>query len=365
MEGQRIGMSDVIRYGIIGTGMMGCEHVRNIEALDDGIVAAIADPHEESLRWALLACSKPEAVARYADYRDMLEKADIDAVVIASPNHTHAGVLDAVFAGDLHVMIEKPMCTTIEDCREVVARAGHHAGVVWVGLEYRYMPTIAQFLRQLRADAIGDLKMLSIREHRHPFLPKVGDWNRFSRNTGGTLVEKCCHFFDLMNLAIPALPTRVYASGAQDVNHLSESYDGETPDILDNAYVIVDYDNGARASLDLCMFAESSQSEQELVAVGTRGKLEAKMPEGRIGVGGRKFGSWRELEKEEDPRIKHVGFHHGASYLEHLLFGKAIREGGQPEVTVVDGLRSVAIGVAAHQSIEEGRAIELSEFGDL
>ena len=49
---------------------------------------------------------------------------------------------------------------------------------------------------------VGTLQMLSIREHRFPFLPKVGDWNRFSRNTGGTMVEKCCHFFDLMRLII-------------------------------------------------------------------------------------------------------------------------------------------------------------------
>ncbi|MEZ5177594.1 MAG: Gfo/Idh/MocA family oxidoreductase [Acidimicrobiales bacterium] len=63
-----------------------------------------------------------------------------------------------------------------------------------------------------------------------PFLAKVGDWNRFNRNTGGTLVEKCCHFFDLMNQVVDDTPVRVLASGAQDVNHLDEAYDGEVPD---------------------------------------------------------------------------------------------------------------------------------------
>ena len=100
--------------------------------------------------------------------------------------------------------------------------------------------------------------MVAIREHRFPFLTKVDDWNRFSANTGGTLVEKCCHFFDLMNLILRNAPWRVMASGAQDVNHLDERYDGRTPDILDNAFVIVDYPSGARALLDLCMFAEAT-----------------------------------------------------------------------------------------------------------
>ena len=68
------------------------------------------------------------------------------------------------------------------------------------------------------------LQMLSIREHRFPFLPKVGDWNRFSANTGGTMVEKCCHFFDLMRLIVGSEAVRVYCSGAMDVNHLDEVY---------------------------------------------------------------------------------------------------------------------------------------------
>ena len=69
----------------------------------------------------------------------------------------------------------------------------------------------------------GDFKMLTITEHRFPFLQKVGDWNRFNENSGGTFVEKCCHFFDLMRLIIGADPIRVMASGRQEVNHLDES----------------------------------------------------------------------------------------------------------------------------------------------
>lgn len=354
-----------IRYGVIGCGMMGCEHIRNIEALPGAEVVALADPVEESRNWARLSMKDASNVRAFEDHRDLLALPEVDAVVIASPNFTHASLLDDVFETEKHVLVEKPMCTTMDDCRRVVDRAARHAGIVWVGLEYRYMPPIAHFLRELRAGVVGDLKMLSIREHRNPFLPKVGHWNRFNRNTGGTLVEKCCHFFDLMNLAIPALPVRVFASGGQDVNHLDECYGGEVPDILDNAFVIVDYANGARAHLDLCMFAESSRNEQEITAVGPSGKLETNVPEGRMRVGTRKWKDHREFDCDADPRIAHAGFHHGASYLEHLGFVRAIRSGEKPEVTVVDGLRSVAIGLAAHRSIDEGRVVEISEIGGL
>lgn len=59
------------------------------------------------------------------------------------------------------------------------------------------------------------------------FFYKVNNWNRFNVNTGGTLVEKCCHFFDLMRLFAGANPVRVMASGAIDVNHKDEIYDGK------------------------------------------------------------------------------------------------------------------------------------------
>ena len=202
--------------------------------------------------------------------------------------------------------------------------------------------------------------MVFIREHRFPFLPKVGDWNRFSENTGGTLVEKCCHFFDLMNLIAGSEPVRVMASGAQDVNHLDEEYDGKVPDMIDNAYVIVDYANGARALLDLCMFAEGSRNEQELSVVGPVGKIEAFVPENFVRI------SWRDERPEEvipieDDRIAYQGLHEGSSFLEHLDCHAAISDGLPPKVTLHDGMVSVAMGIAAHRSIDEGRPVLMSE----
>jgi predicted dehydrogenase len=225
------------------------------------------------------------------------------------------------------------------------------------------MSSVARFLARLREGVIGELKMLFIREHRFPFLPKVGDWNRFNRNTGGTLVEKCCHFFDLMNLAMGCEAVRVQASGGQDVNHLDESYHGETPDILDNAFVIVDYENGARACLDLCMFAEGSRFEQELVATGNQGKIECTVPGDELIRCTRQYRDWKVESIDPNPQILHTGFHHGASYLEHVDFLSAIQNNSPALVTAQEGMRSVAIGIAAHRSIEEGRAIDIRADG--
>ncbi len=361
--------SNVIRYGVIGTGMMGVEHIENILAIDGAQVTAIADPVESSRQQGLAAAAPDgQHVAVFDDHQSLLASGEVDAVVVVSPNNTHIDVMLDVLDAGVHVLCEKPLCTTVEDVQTLLAKAAATGGTdaerkVWVGLEYRYMPAVAELVADIRAGVVGTPKMVAIREHRFPFLVKVGNWNRFSANTGGTLVEKCCHFFDLMNLLLDERPSRVLASGAQDVNHLDEVYDGRRSDILDNAFVIVDYPSGARAMHDLCMFAEATHHQEEVSVVGDRGKIEALLPEGLIRTGIRgehRIGSVAERRADES-HIAYQGLHHGSSYVEHLRFFDAIKGTNPIEVSLEDGLWSVAMGVAAHRSIETGRAIAMSE----
>ena len=376
-------MGDTIGYGVIGSGMMGGEHILDLNHLDGAQVVALADPVATSIDWALgcvAAGSDGEAAkertATYSDHRELLADPHVDVVIITSPNHTHAAVLADALATDKHVLIEKPLCTTVDDCKRVVDAAAERDAITWMGLQYRFMPTPATMLDQLATGVCGTTRMVSIREHRFPFLKKVGDWNRFSRNTGGTLVEKCCHFFDLMHLAAGAHPVRVIASGGQDVNHLDEEYeiDGriERPDILDNAFVIVEFANGVRGALDLCMFAEGGRFEQELAITGDLAKMEATVPGDVVWLGERAAagapgshpGSGvREIPAPMDPRVPYPDFHQGASFMEHLALADAIRNGRPAAVTVTEGMWAVATGAAAHRSIDERRPVDLSEFG--
>lgn len=354
-------MSEPVRYGIVGTGMMGIEHIMNINIIPDAEVATVADPNPGSREWAARAARHDLQV--YSDHKEMLRHAPIDAVIIATPNFTHAAILKDAFQTDKHILCEKPLCTTFDDCRWVVEAAERHPGLVWVGMEYRYTPPVTRFVEEVRRGAAGKVRMLSIREHRLPFLKKIGDWNRFDRNTGGTLVEKSCHHFDLMRHVLQAEPVRVYASGGMDVNHLDEMYDGERPDILDNALVIVDFDNGARAMHDLCMFAEASRHSQELAATGDQGKVECVLPEGVVVIGKRSPRSLETVPVPVPEAALKVGSHHGASYYQHLDFQRALREGKPAKVSAWDGLVAVAMGLAAQRSIQEGRPVMMSEFG--
>ncbi len=359
----------MLKYGLIGSGMMGQEHIRNVALVDGVEVAAIFEPDAGMRREAARLAPGAAFVGSVAA---LLERTELDALVIASPNNLHVRqIADIMERRPLPLLVEKPLFTDREDAALIERFVTDYPAPVWVAMEYRYMPPIARLVADA-AEATGGVMMLTIREHRFPFLTKVGDWNRFNRNTGGTLVEKCCHFFDLMRLILADEPTLVMASGGQSVNHLDETYWGETPDIWDNAYVIAEFAGGARAMLELCMFADGSRYQEEICAVGPAGKIEVRVP------GPKRF--WPVGEPEPvaemtvsprlsgrrgtelipvDPRLLDSGDHNGATYFEHLRFARVVRGLVAPEVSLRDGERAVAMALAAHTSAETGKAVEV------
>jgi predicted dehydrogenase len=300
---------------------------------------------------------------------------DVDCLLIASPNFCHAEQLQAIAAlRPLPLLLEKPACTTLEDAQALAELGRRYPAPIWVAMEYRYMPPVTRLAEEVHSQAhTGPVTMLTIREHRFPFLVKVGDWNRFNRYTGGTLVEKCCHFFDLMRHLTQSEPVRVYASASVAHNHRDERYPDGTPDILDNAYVLVDFASGQRAMLELCMFAEGARYQEEISVVGPIGKAECfvpgpgrfwpahlgEAPVPKVVISPRHPKGPRELDVPVDPVALAAGDHNGSTLYQHQRFNAVVRGQGQVEVALRDGLAAVMIGLAAQESARIGQAISL------
>ena len=365
-------MKTELRYGIIGAGSMGREHIENIKVMGGAAVTAISDPHVPSQEAALAMAPGAKV---FSDHRALLDSGLIDAVVIATPNDTHAAVLKDALATDLAVFVEKPLATTVEDLKSILSWDDKRSAMTWMGLEYRFMPPVAEAIARAQEGDAGKIHQVSIREHREPFYPKIDNWNRFADRTGGTLVEKCCHYFNLMDIIVGEQPIRVFASGGQSVNHLDEKYDGKQANMLDNAYVVLEYANGARGMLDLCMFGEGSFDKEILTIVGDEGKIESFLPSQVVRASRResigKLSGWArgasrargsEQKIVHNYDVKYMGHHYGASYLEHTKFRDAILNSTPAEVSLKDGVMSVVTGLAAHKSINEGRVVEIKEL---
>lgn len=360
------------RYGFIGCGMMGQEHLRNIALLNLAVVTRIYEPDNAmALRSLALA---PDA-KRSASINEVILADDVDCLVITSPNFCHAEQIKHIASlRQIPVLLEKPACTSIEQVRELQSLANHFTQNIWVAMEYRYMPPIMRLVEEVHSQQqTGAVNLISIREHRFPFLTKVGDWNRFNQYTGGTLVEKCCHFFDLMRLLTRSEPTRIYASASTAHNHLDEQYAEGIPDILDNAYVIVDFESGQRAMLELCMFAEGARYQEEISVVGPKAKVECFVPgPGRfwpahlgdpptplLVLSPRAPKGPLELEVPVDAALLDAGDHNGSTFYQHQKFQKFATHQGKPEVSLHDGLAAVCMGLAAQESARTGHAIDM------
>ena len=202
-------------------------------------------------------------------------------------------------------------------------------------------------------------------EHRFPFLDKVGQWNKFSAYTGGTLVEKCCHYFDLMNLFAGANPQRVFAVGNQAVNFHNFVYDNKKADGLDQAQMSIQYDNGVIGGFSLCMFTPGTR--EELVVCGDAGRVHAsesarlgEANENRLEVWCGENGA-SSVRAPEYPSYITAAGHHGSTFFEHLSFVDELSGGAVSGPNLADGLWSVAVGAAAQLSIERGVAVDVAE----
>nr|WP_093993313.1 Gfo/Idh/MocA family oxidoreductase [Flavimaricola marinus] len=359
-----------VSYGLVGCGMMGQEHIRNIALLPGAEIVGVYDPVAELAEYAAKMCGGAKVAASLAE---LLEMPELDALVVVSPNHIHVPQFREIASRRaLPMLMEKPLYTDPDDAGFIASMATDYPAPVWVAMEYRYMPPVAALIEEADA-ATGGIKMLSIREHRFPFLPKIGEWNRFNAQTGGTLVEKCCHFFDLMRLILGSDPVRVMASAGQAVNHKSETIRGRTPDIWDHGYVLLDFANGARAMLELCMFAEGSRYQEEISAVGPDGKIECFVPgpgrfwsaelgpapTPRLIVSPRSPKGPIERAIPVDPDLLEAGDHNGSTFYQHQRFNAVVRGEGAVEVTLHDGAMAVAIGLAAQRSAETGQAVPI------
>jgi predicted dehydrogenase len=167
------------------------------------------------------------------------------------------------------------------------------------------------------------------------------------------------------------------ASGGASVNHLDETCDGRTPDIWDNAFVIVEFENGLRAMLELCMFAEGARYQEEITAIGPLGKIEALVPgPGRfwpahlgdapvpqVIVSPRNPKGPQVLEVPVDRALLAAGDHNGSTFYQHRHFADVVQQGSAPQVGVTDGWWAAAMGMAAQVSAREGRAVVLADEG--
>lgn len=204
------------------------------------------------------------------------------------------------------------------------------------------------------AGDIGVPRVAWCRELRGPFQKKSENWILDARRSGGTLVDKNCHHFDLMNWWLGARPWRVCAFGGKATG----SGVAGAHQVADHAVVIFEYRSGARGSLDLCLFApETGDRGLTMGVAGSEGFLRTRLATLEIQW-------WRRGEKEsrriqvQAPRGEGWGGHLGFQEI-HREFLRAVQEGNPPLTSPAACADGTRLAIAAEESISSGRVVEI------
>lgn len=361
---------------VIGCGTMGQEHMRVAAILGRMRVQGIFDTHQYSLDCAEdnYRQYSSEPLVRYDDLRSACMDPAAGVLLICTPNYTHMDILQVAMQSGKPILLEKPMATDLADAAAIVELDADYKSFIQIGLQYRFKAQYVEaFHEALVRRSLGTLKTIAVSEHRPPFLDKVEQWNKYNRYTGGTLVEKCCHYFDLINRLAESTPVKVYASGGQAVNFIDFERGGEPADIDDHAFVVIDYANGVRANFSLNMFAHGFF--EELVVGGDRGCLKAREsvdfhrqtdPEVTLHM---EFGETAAARKTQlsYPSIIEESGHQGATYYQHAaladrLDGVLTAIGGSVAATPREGFTAMLVASAAQASMASGDALLIDDF---
>ena len=348
-------MTQTINVGLMGAGWFGREaHLTNLLNLDDVQVIAASSRSDDSLQQAQALAG--DQLQTFSDWQQVLEIEAIDAVVIALTNDQHHAAALAAFEAGKHVLCEKPLGLTIGECNDIIAASESAQRVLQVGHEMRFQRMYQEMKAMIEGGDIGNLQLMWCREFRGPMRP---GWRSSEALTGGTILEKNCHHFDLFNWMIDRPPLRVAAMGGRDV-----LLDRE---ILDNAQVLVEYQDGRRASLELCLFAPHG-GDTEIGVVGNGGRIDTLNQ--ALQLVHHDFQTATRNEIDVTDSIDEAGFTDASGRIDRGIlpelqhFIDCCQQGTRPLTDGPSARQSVAVCLAAQESIKRGAMVTLEEILD-
>ena len=186
----------MIRVAVVGLGKMGLSHMALVRVHPKVELAAVCDASS----YVLGVLEKNTGVRTFGDYSRMLAEVDLDAVIIATPSSSHAGMVREALDRGLHVFCEKPFTLSVEESLELADTAKSRGLVSQVGYHNRFIGAFSEVKRLIDAGAIGDINHI-LGEAYGPVIlkPKGATWRTKRSEGGGALFDYAAHVINLVN----------------------------------------------------------------------------------------------------------------------------------------------------------------------
>lgn len=354
-----------INIAIIGYGFRAQGIARNLMRNTSFDLLKVCDKRAERLQAAREQIGAQLQVT--TNEMEVFEDANIEAVVVSAPQFAHREITVKAFKSGKHVYCEKPLALTVKECDEMIIAAKKAQKVFMVGQQMRYHAHLQKMASLLKKGVIGQPVMVWLMEFRNPF-PAIMPWAFDKKKSGGMLVEKSCHHFDVFNWFMGSKPVQVFASGAADV---FEKPFGLNSSIADNAYVIVDYENGGRALLQLCMFMGLPHKHENGIGAHIR-EIGVVGGKGMLRTEGFDLGRNLEIIPNDSRNTTKItiategcvptAFNQTGNIGILIDFAACLRRGKKPFADAEIGRTAVAVAVAAEKSMTEKRIVKINEI---
>ncbi len=313
----------------------------------------------------------------FDDYREMLKKTEINAVVIASPDFLHEEQAVAALEAGKAVFLEKPMAITIEGCDRILKTAYETGSKLFVGHNMRYFASVLKMKEVIDSGLIGEVQCGWCRH----FINYGGDayfrdWHSEQKNSTGLLLQKGAHDIDIMHWLMSSYTSRVVGMGMLSVYNRCERRSPDEPapvhfpwmsstyppleqkgfspvmDVEDHNMIMMQMANGSQACYMQCHY--TPDEERNYTFIGTRGRVE------NIGDSGEcEVHVWTSRGPRKTPdiiyRLKPMeGTHGGSDPLMLEAFADFLQSGKRPNTIPVAARNAVAVGILGHESMRNG-----------
>jgi len=334
--------------GIVGLGRMGSLHLMNCLKIKDVNVVAAADSSKKSLEKAGALGVK----RLYTDYHELFgHPADFDAVVLSLPNFMHFDGIQLALEAGMDVFAEKPLATSVEECRQIVKLAEKSGRRVMVGHVMRFVEALQMMKEKKEKGTIGDLEVATIEEiingpFAHPRVPvPVSEWWFDPKKSGGgALMDVGYHMIDLFR----------YFAGDSEVTFSLLNHRLNLP-VEDGAIVILrSSKSSAKGIINVGWYEQTTFPKYNFRTLlhGTAGYLSSDdlIPHNlyRHAV---KEGTKNILRRATGRDIRYLSYtyHYESFYKELVHFFECVKHDSQPSVNAEDGLKTVELIQAAYE----------------
>lgn len=259
------------RLAIIGCGSRGCYHISFLKDNPAADIRVLCDIYQPSLDEAAAMVPTAEQIT---DYRRVLERKDIDAVIIATPPATHCRIaLDAFDAGK-HVLCEKCIGFNIDECHQIYMKHRETGRIFFTGQQRLFDPRYIKAMEMIHNGTFGRINAIKTYWNRNgdwrryvpdPSLERQLNWRLYAESSHGLMTELACHQLQVGTWALGKLPVKVMGHGA--ITHWKDGRE-----VFDNISCIYVFDDGVKMTFDSVISNKFYGLEEQIM--GTLGTVE-------------------------------------------------------------------------------------------